>query len=51
MEKKPGIWTDRQRMNWQGGGKNMLNIVLFEPEIPAYEEYDELLAAIRNAMK
>lgn len=22
-------------MNWQGGGKNMLNIVLFEPEIPA----------------
>ena len=35
MEKKPGIWTDRQRMNWQGGGKNMLNIVLFEPEIPA----------------
>ena len=21
------------------------------PEIPAYEEYDELLAAIRNAMK
>ena len=35
MEKKPGIWTDRQQMNWQGGGKNMLNIVLFEPEIPA----------------
>ncbi|MDD7435662.1 MAG: bifunctional phosphoserine phosphatase/homoserine phosphotransferase ThrH, partial [Lachnospiraceae bacterium] len=21
------------------------------PEIPAYEEYDELLAAIKNAMK